>query len=251
MEAIKVEFPSRQGQLLAGILDLPDEPRAFAIYAHCFTCGKDIPVAYRIAKYLAQHGIAVLRFDFSGIGDSEGEFSDTNFTTNIEDVLSSAEFLSDQYQAARLLVGHSLGGTAAIGAASSLPEVRAVATIASPNKPSHVMEHFEEAKSMLAEKDEVEIKIMGRPFVIRRAFIEDLESYDCERLVQNMDKPILVMHSPNDQVVTIAEATKIFSAARHPRSFISLDTIDHLLKSKDDTDYVAANILSWASRYIS
>lgn len=251
MKSIKIEFPNKQKQTLSGILDLPEKPVAFAIYTHCFTCGKDIPVAYRIAKYLAQNNIAVLRFDFTGIGDSEGAFADTNFTTNIEDIIFAAEFLRKNYQAPKLLIGHSLGGTAAIGAAASLPEVRAVATIASPNKPSHVLEHFEQAKEQLAEKELAEIEIMGRPFSIRKSFIEDLESYDCEQLVQAMDKPILVMHSPIDNVVSIAEASKIFTAANHPRSFVSLDTIDHLLKHKDDANYVAANIFAWASRYIA
>ena len=251
MKSTPINFPNQQGELLAGILDQPPLPTAFAIYVHCFTCSKDIPAAFHISKLLASNNISVLRFDFTGLGDSQGDFSDTNFTTNINDIICAADYLRENLEAPKLLIGHSLGGTASIAAAAQINEVNAVATIASPNKPSHVLGHFEYVKQKLAVQTEILIDLMGREFTIKKQLLDDIESYDQKPIIESLKKPILIMHSPTDRVVSIQEASNLFMAAKHPKSFMSLDAIDHLISNKEDAQYIANNITNWASRYIS
>lgn len=251
MKTIKLKFKNKTDISLAGILNLPDSPISFAIYAHCFTCSKDIPVAYHICKTLAQKNIATLRFDFTGLGDSAGEFSDSSFSTNIDDIISTSDYLRSHYQSPKLLIGHSLGGTAAIAAAGKLDNIKAVATIASPHKPSHVLTHFEEVKNALQQQDETTADILGREFIIKKQLLNDIESYDHQSLIENLDLPILILHSPTDKTVSIQEASNLFMAATHPKSFMSLDTIDHLVSEKSDAQYIAGNIFSWAYRYIT
>ena len=251
MKTIKLQFNNKNNLSLAGILNLPKSPIAFAIYAHCFTCSKDIPAAYHICKTLAHNHIATLRFDFTGLGDSAGEFSDTSFSSNIEDIISASDYLQSHYQSPKLLIGHSLGGTAAIAAAGKLGNIKAVATIASPHKPSHVLTHFEEVKNALQQQEETTVDILGREFIIKKQLLNDIESYDQQPLIESLDIPILILHSPTDKTVSIQEASNLFMAATHPKSFMSLDTIDHLVSEKTDAHYIAGNISSWAYRYIN
>ncbi len=250
MKSEKLAFKNKQQLSLAGILDLPESPSAYAVYAHCFTCSKDISAAFHISKYLANNNIAVLRFDFTGLGDSEGNFSDTNFSSSVEDIRSATEFLKLNYQSPKLLVGHSLGGTAALSAAHQLPDIQAITTIASPNKPSHVLKHLEEVQKELLHKPAITIELMGREFTIKKQLLDDLLSYDEKPIAEDINTPLLIMHSPQDKIVSIQEASNIFTSAMHPKSFFSLDSIDHLISNKDDAQYLAKNILSWASRYI-
>lgn len=250
MKSIRVNFKNKSDFSLAGILDLPASPNSFAVYAHCFTCSKDLPAAFHICKSLARDRIATLRFDFTGLGDSEGNFSDTTFSTNIDDIVSASDFLQSNYQPPRLLVGHSLGGTAAIGAAGKLDNISAVTTIASPHKPSHVLTHFEQVKKILEQQEQTSIDVSGREFVIKKRMLNDIESYDQIELVEKLGKPILIMHSPTDKTVTIQEASNLFMAAAHPKSFVSLNTIDHLVSEKSDAQYIGKIIASWAQRYI-
>ena len=250
MKSTPVNFPNQQGELLAGILDQPPSPIAFAIYAHCFTCSKDIPAAFHISKLLANSNISVLRFDFTGLGNSQGDFSDTNFTTNVCDIICAADYLRDNFKAPKLLIGHSLGGTASIAAATKIKEVNAVATIASPNKPSHVLTHFEYVKQKLSQQAEISIDLIGREFTIKKQLLDDIESYNQKPIIENLKKPILIMHSPTDTVVSVQEASNLFTAAKHPKSYLSLDVIDHLASNKEDAEYIANNIVHWANRYI-
>lgn len=250
MQSIRVEFRNKNNITLSGILDLPASPVNFAVYAHCFTCSKDIPAAFHICKTLARNHIATLRFDFTGLGDSNGEFSDTSFSSNINDIIAASDFLLANYQPPGLLVGHSLGGTAAIGAAARLASIKAVTTIASPHKPSHVLKHFEDVKKILQNRKETTIDIMGREFAIKKQLLDDIESFDNKEIVEALAKPILIMHSPEDKTVSVQEASNLFIAARHPKSFISLDLIDHLISEKSDAQYIGNLIASWALKYI-
>ena len=192
-----------------------------------------------------------MRFDFTGLGDSEGGFSETNFTTNINDIISASNYLHDNYQEPKLIIGHSLGGTAAVAAVTQLNNVKAVATIASPNKPSHVLGHFEEVKNVLKEKPETSVNILDREFIIKKQLLEDIESYDQVEIIEKLNKPILIMHSPSDKTVSIEEASNLFMGAKHPKSFISLDDIDHLISDKAYAEYIAKNIFSWSDKYLS
>ncbi|WP_237067690.1 alpha/beta hydrolase family protein [Microbulbifer guangxiensis] len=246
----KVHFPNGHGQTLAGILELPDDkPRAYALFAPCFTCGKDVLAASRISRRLAELGFAVLRFDFTGLGDSEGSFSDTNFSTNVSDLLSAATYLRNEHHPVDLLIGHSLGGAAALAAAAQIPEAHAIATIAAPADPDHVIKQFSCALDTISEKGAAEVKLAGRPFVIRQHFIEDLDQHDMG-YIRELDRPLLIYHSPIDQTVSIEEAAAIYNRAMHPKSFISLDDADHLLTEKADALFVADTLAAWAGRYI-
>ncbi len=250
MQSIRVDFNNKSNITLSGILDLPKSPVSFAVYAHCFTCSKDIPAAFHICKTLARNHIATLRFDFTGLGDSKGIFSGTTFSSNITDIIAASDFLCEHYRPPELLVGHSLGGTAAIAAAAQLASIKAVTTIASPHKPSHVLNHFKDAKDLLQHSQETTIEIMGREFTIKKQLLDDIESFDNKKIVEKLAKPILIMHSPEDKTVSIQEASTLFVAARHPKSFISLDTIDHLISEKTDAKYIGNVISSWALKYI-
>ncbi|MCL6268773.1 alpha/beta fold hydrolase [Sansalvadorimonas sp. 2012CJ34-2] len=245
----KVQFESH-GHNLAGLLETPDsQVRSYALFAHCFTCGKDMAAASRIARALTQHGIAVLRFDFTGLGNSDGDFANTNFSSNIQDLLAAAEYLRSKYQAPTLLIGHSLGGAAVLGVAEKVPEARAVVTIGAPHHAEHVAHNFTTSRNEIEQKGEAQVDLAGRKFVIKKQFLEDIENQ--QRDIRNMKKALLVMHSPIDTTVEISEAEKIYKEARHPKSFICLDSADHLLTRKEDAEYAASLIASWAERYIS
>jgi len=245
----KIEFNSA-GKVLRGLLETPDtDVRFYALFAHCFTCGKDINSASRISRALVSRGIAVLRFDFTGLGNSDGDFSNTNFSSNIEDLLAAVDFLRENYSAPKLLVGHSLGGAAVLGVASKVQEVKAIATIGAPSDAAHVAHNFAFAIEDIESKGEAIVKLGAREFTIKKQFLDDIKSYD-NAYIGKLGKALLVMHAPLDGTVSIKEAEKIYVAAKHPKSFISLDGADHLLTHKVDADYVAATISTWVSRYL-
>ena len=247
----RVTFPGSQGAQLAARLDLPaGPPRAFALFAHCFTCGKDIAAASRIANALTDLGFGVLRFDFTGLGMSDGEFENTNFTSNAGDLVAAADWLRREHRAPQLLVGHSLGGAAVLAVAADIPEVRAVATIGAPASPDHVTDIFESSLDEIAEAGVAEVRLAGRPFTIRQQFVDDLRNHVITDRVATMKRALLVMHSPIDNSVSIDHASQIFAAARHPKSFISLDGADHLLSNRDDARFAANAIGAFADRYI-
>ena len=251
MKSLKLEFPGHDGSLLAARLDLPmGEPRAWALFAHCFTCGKDIFAASRISAGLVESGLAVLRFDFTGLGTSEGEFANTDFSSNVDDLVCAAEYLRAHHQAPALLVGHSLGGAAVLAAAGRMPEVRAVATVAAPAEPVHVTHLFGSHVEAIREHGALEVDLGGRPFTITRAFLDDLESTRLRDRVANLGRALLVLHSPRDEIVGADQARRIYEAARHPKSFVSLDSADHLLRRREDAVYAARVIAVWAERYL-
>ncbi|WP_394777558.1 alpha/beta hydrolase family protein [Undibacterium sp.] len=252
MRVERSEFLGTDGQKLSARLDAPDgDIRAYALFAHCFTCGKDVFAASRIAQALTAHGIAVLRFDFTGLGASEGEFANTNFSSNVADLVAAANYLREQHQAPRLLIGHSLGGAAVLAAAAEMPEVQAVVTVAAPSDPSHVTGLFKDHIDKIQSDGEAEVQLAGRPFRIKRQFLLDAAEHSLNEKIARLRRALLVMHSPRDTTVDIANAMQIFTAARHPKSFISLDDADHLLSRKEDAIYVANMIASWSQRYIS
>jgi uncharacterized OsmC-like protein/esterase/lipase len=245
----KIEFPS-QGQHLAGLLETPDQTiRAYVLFAHCFTCGKDIAAASRISRFLVQHGFAVFRFDFTGLGNSDGDFANTNFSSNTEDLLSAAQFLEQHYEAPQLLIGHSLGGAAVLAMAAQLPKVKAVVTIGAPYEASHVIHNFDAHLDTIETKGCAKVSLGTREFTIKKQFLDDLRNQTTEH-IQHLNKALLVLHSPIDLTVDISDAEKIYKAAKHPKSFVSLDTADHLLSKSLDSEYVAQMISGWASRYI-
>ena len=245
----KLEFPS-QGQTLAGLLETPDQAvRAYVLFAHCFTCGKDIAAASRISRFLVQYGFAVFRFDFTGLGNSDGDFANTNFSSNTEDLLSAAHFLQQNYQAPELLIGHSLGGAAVLAMAAQLPKVKAVVTIAAPFEASHVLHNFDAHLETIETDGQVKVSLGPREFTVKKQFLDDLRSQTTDH-IKHLNKALLVLHSPVDLTVDITDAEKIYKAAKHPKSFVSLDTADHLLSKVIDSEYVAQTISGWASRYI-
>ncbi len=246
----KIEFPGTGGTLLAARLDQPAQPRAFALFAHCFTCGKDIFAASRIAEVLASRGIAVLRFDFTGIGSSEGEFANTNFSSNVRDLVAAADYLRQNHGVPSLLIGHSLGGAAVLAAAKHVPDATAVVTIGAPASATHVTHNFAADLADIVEKGTAEVSLAGRTFTITRQFLDDLAAQNFLDDLGAMKKALLVCHAPLDEYVGIDNATTIFTAARHPKSFLSLDTADHLLRKRADAIYVADVIANWATRYL-
>ncbi|MBT2321001.1 alpha/beta hydrolase [Variovorax paradoxus] len=252
MKVERLDFPGAQGRKLAARMDAPDGPvRAYALFAHCFTCGKDIFAASRIAQTLTEHGIGVLRFDFTGLGASEGEFANTNFSSNIGDLVAAADHMRRAYQAPALLIGHSLGGAAVLAVAGDIPEVRAVVTVAAPSDPTHVTGLFRDSIDQIQAEGEAEVQLAGRPFRIRREFLTDAAEHNLDEKIGHLRRALLVMHAPRDTTVDIANATHIFLAARHPRSFVSLDDADHLLTRKRDAVYAANLIAAWSDRYLS
>jgi putative redox protein len=247
----RITFPGADGQKLAARLDAPDAAAsAYALFAHCFTCGKDVFAASRIAQQLTVHGIAVLRFDFTGLGASEGEFANTNFSSNVADLVAAAAHLRQAYQAPALLIGHSLGGAAVLAAAGQVPESRAVVTIAAPSDVRHVSGLFGDRVPEIEAAGEAEVLLEGRPFRIKRQFLRDAAEQDLAAKVTQLRRALLVMHSPRDTTVDISNATRIFTAAKHPKSFISLDTADHLLTAREDAVYAANLIAAWVVRYL-
>ena len=251
MRAERFDFPNASGQTLAALLERPaSEPVAYALFAHCFTCSKDNLAAKRISEALAARGIAVLRFDFTGLGASEGEFANTDFSSNVGDLVAAADHLRRTKQAPTLLIGHSLGGAAVLAAAHQVPEVKAVATIAAPSDPSHVTNLFKDQVADIRAQGEGEVVLDGRPFRIRSEFLDDVAEQNLLARVRDLHKALLVLHAPTDQLVSIDNASQIFLAARHPKSFVSLDNADHLLTRRRDAIYAAHVIAAWAERYI-
>lgn len=247
----KFTFPGAQGQELAARLDMPDgTPKAFVLFAHCFTCSKDIFAAARIAGALADRGFGVLRFDFTGLGASDGEFANTNFSSNIEDLIAAARHLRKTHRAPAILVGHSLGGAAVLGAAAALPEVKAIATIGAPFDAAHVVQNFSAKLNEIESQGVAEVSLAGRRFTIKKQFLDDVSQHDMSGRIGNLHKALLVFHAPRDSVVGIENAGEIFKAARHPKSFVSLDDADHLLSRHADAVYVADVLSAWAQRYI-
>ena len=249
----RIRFTNRTGMQLAGNLELPPGGhwQATALFAHCFTCTRNIKAARNITRALADAGFAVLRFDFTGLGESEGDFADTNFSSNLDDLEDAATWLAEKLAAPQLLVGHSLGGTAVLAVGERLDSVRAIATLAAPAQADHMLEHFGPGNLEVIEKDgSAEIQLDGRPFRIRRDFVEDARRHSFEGRLRKLRRALLVMHSPSDRIVSIDNAQKIFEAALHPKSFISLDDADHLMPEEADSRYAGGLIAAWASRFL-
>jgi putative redox protein len=251
MPTERFQFTGEGGHQLAASLDMPDqEPIAYALLAHCFTCGKDVLAAKRIAVALAAKGIAVLRFDFTGLGSSEGDFANSTFSSNVADLVRAADHLRETRKAPAILIGHSLGGAAILAAAGKIPEARAVVTIAAPSDPAHVTGLFGDRIEDIRKHGKVEVSLAGRPFDISREFLDDIAEQNLMTQVTNLHKALLIMHAPSDDTVGIENATRIFVAARHPKSFVSLAGADHLLSQRRDSAYVADVIAAWATRYL-
>jgi len=249
---MRINFPGANGHELAARLDLPvGAPRAYALFAHCFTCSKDLAAARRIAQGLAQEGIGVLRFDFTGLGHSEGEFANTNFSSNVGDLLAATNYMRRELKAPAILIGHSLGGAAVLAAAREIAEVKAVATIGAPSDVGHVLHQFGASIDDVRQQGETEVKLAGRPFTIQRQFVEDAERQNLAEKIANMKKALLILHAPRDETVGIDNATEIFVAAKHPKSFVSLDDADHLLTRDEDAAYAARVIAAWAARFLA
>jgi putative redox protein len=247
----KITFPGRGGEL-AGALELPESQAiGFALFAHCFTCGKDSIAASRVSRHLAAAGIGVLRFDFTGLGGSDGDFASSHFSANIEDIVAAADYLRTEYTAPTLLIGHSLGGTAVLAAAARVAEAKAVVAIAAPSSPDHILTQFGASLEAIERDGEADVNLGGRTFRLDRSFLHDLSSHPMPATIRGLRKALLIMHSPVDSVVGIDEASEIFSAALHPKSFVSLDDADHLLSRPDDAEFVAATIAGWSARYFT
>ena len=251
MPSETIEFKNNAGLSLSARLDLPaGDPVATALLAHCFTCTKDLPAARRIAARLSAMGFAVMRFDFTGLGQSEGRFAQTDFTSNVDDLIAASAYLTERNLTPSLLIGHSLGGAAVLKAAAQLPQIKGVVTLGAPFDPAHVTHHFASAIPDIIAKGSAEVTLGGRPFTIGKQFVEDVQGIEIEAAVRNLNAALLVMHSPVDETVGIENASQIFGAARHPKSFVTLDGADHLLRSPEDAEYAAGVIAAWAERYI-
>lgn len=251
MPTEKIVFSGHDGSELSARLDTPGGPHlATALFAHCFTCSKDIPAARRIAARLAGMGIAVLRFDFTGLGHSAGEFANTSFTSNVDDLLAAARYLEGRNMGPTVLIGHSLGGAAVLKAASLLPTVKAVATLGAPFDPGHVTHNFADALPDIMEHGTAEVSLGGRPFTIGSAFVEDVQAEALAPAIAKIDAALLVLHAPRDAIVGIENASQIFSTAKHPKSFVTLDDADHLITRAQDAEYAADVIVTWATRYL-
>lgn len=251
MSREKVVFENGSGMKLSGLLEYPEgDVFAYALFAHCFTCTKDISAASRISRALASRNIGVLRFDFTGLGNSDGDFANTNFSSNIEDLVSAADFLRERYMAPALLIGHSLGGTAVLAAAARIPEPVGVVTVGAPSDPRHLAKQFHCNIDAIRDHGAGEVSLGGRTFTITRQFLDDIEKQNLAENVRTLGKALLIFHAPSDEIVSITEAAAIYRAASHPKSFVSLDTANHLLTNKADAEYVAAVIAAWAGRYL-
>ncbi len=248
----RIHFANRRGQQLAGTVELPagGEWRATALFAHCFTCGRNLKAARHITRALADAGYAVLRFDFTGLGESEGDFADTSFSSNLDDLEDAAQWLQDTLAPPQLLVGHSLGGTACLAVAERLPSVRAIATLAAPASPAHVLKQLDTDLDAIARDGESSVTLAGRDFRIRNDFVQDARAHDLAPRLRRLRRALLVLHGPRDSVVSIDQAQEIFTAALHPKSFMSLDDADHLLSERADAVYAAQVIASWAMRFL-
>ncbi len=252
MKSKKISFKNRDGVTLSARLEMPvtHKPQHFAIFAHCFTCSKDLRAVRNIADGLTNKGFGLLRFDFTGLGQSEGDFSETNFSSQVSDLLSACSYMKENHKPPVLMIGHSLGGTAALIAASELPDLRAVATIGSPADPLHVKHLIESDIDEIKSEGKAKVTIAGRSFTIKSQFLEDLEKNSIKNRLKKLKKSLLILHSPQDRIVSIGEAEKIYTAAMHPKSFVSLDGADHLLSREEDGLYTGELIASWAKRYL-
>ena len=252
MQFQKIVFPNSKGERLAARLDLPadEKPVAYAIFAHCFTCTKNFKAAVNIDRALAGVGIAVLRFDFTGLGESEGEFAETNFSTNVADLVAASRYLEDSFEAPKLLIGHSLGGAAVLRAAEQIPSCVAVATIAAPAEVSHIRNALGSDLDGIEREGVAEVKLAGRTFKITRQFVDDLEQTRMEQSIHNLKRPLLVLHSPADEFVGIENALRIFEKADYPKAFVSLDGADHLLSKREDSLYAASLLAAWSGKYL-
>lgn len=252
MNLQKVVFKNKDGQFLSGRLELPAHrhPHNFVLFAHCFTCNKHFISIKNISRALTSSGFGVLRFDFTGLGESEGDFEDTNFSGNVEDLLSAASFLEKEYKAPTVIIGHSLGGAAVIFAAAQLTSVKAVATINAPSNPKHVQHLFKSSIEEINSTGKALVNFGGRDFTIKKHFIDDLETKSVTDIVKSFNKALLILHSPQDTVVSVKNAEEIYVSAKHPKSFVSLDKADHMLSNKSDSQYVGSVIASWATRYL-
>jgi putative redox protein len=252
MSPQRITFPGHDGNTLAARLDLPDGPHlATALFAHCFTCGKDIPAARRIAARLAGMGIAVLRFDFTGLGHSEGEFANTSFTSNVDDLIAGCTYLDSQGMPPSLMIGHSLGGAAVLMAAARLEQIKAVATLGAPFDPAHVTHNFTQALPEISANGVAEVSLGGQPVKIGQKFIEDVAQSTLAPAIAKLNAALLVLHAPRDSIVSIDNASQIFGAAKHPKSFVTLDDADHLITRATDAEYAADVITTWATRYLT
>ena len=251
MSIERFTFPGHSGDDLAARLDMPEGPHlATALFAHCFTCGKDITAARRIAARLAAMGIAVLRFDFTGLGHSGGEFANTTFSSNVDDLIRAAGHLAERDMAPSLMIGHSLGGAAVLKAAGQIDSVKAVVTIGAPFDPGHVTHNFGDALDIIAESGKAEVALAGRPFIVSKDFVDDVSAAALKPAISSLRKALLVMHAPRDATVGVENATQIFLAAKHPKSFVTLDDADHLISRPEDAEYAADVISAWAGRYL-
>lgn len=252
MKSRKLQFANDRGEQLAAILDLPDDetPLAYALFAHCFTCSKYFKVGLHIARALCREKIAVLRFDFTGLGESEGDFADSNFSSNIRDLVAAAGYLEREYAPPALLVGHSFGGAAVLWAAGELPSVKAVATLAAPYDPAYLLRHLGEQRQVIETRGEASVDLGEKQVLLKRQLLEDLEARHPAQVIGGLKRPLLVLHAPTDQTVGIDNAAKIYQAARHPKSFVSLDRADHLLSDERDAGYAGQMIATWAKRYL-
>ncbi len=252
MKIKKETFENKDGEKISAVLDLPvdQKPHNYAVFAHCFTCSKNLSAVKNISRALTSNGFGVLRFDFTGLGESEGDFSDTNFSSNVDDLINVTEQFGKKYAAPTLLIGHSLGGAAAIVAANSLPEIKAVATIAAPSNTEHVKKLLTSDIDEIKTKGEATVNLSGRKFKIKKQFIDDLDNNNIQKIVKKWGKSLLIFHSPLDEIVGIDNASEIFTAAKHPKSYISLHDADHLLSEPKDSLYVGETISMWASGYL-
>ncbi|MEQ9307864.1 MAG: alpha/beta fold hydrolase [Balneolaceae bacterium] len=252
MPSKKVEFTGALGETLAAKLDLPEEKKikAYALFAHCFTCSKDLKAVGNITRQLAEVGIATLRFDFTGLGESAGDFANTNFSSNIDDLVAACRFLSKEYESPSILIGHSLGGAAVLQAANQMESIKAVATIGAPAEPEHVKQNFEMSLDEIEKTGEAKVTLAGRPFTIKKQFVDDLEEVKMKEYIKHLDRALIIFHSPIDNTVGVENAQKIFMAAKHPKSFISLDEADHLLHQKEDSEFVGKVLGTWSEKYI-
>ncbi len=252
MPTQKVKFTNKKGYNLSAKIDLPlkKNPYPFVIFAHVFTGNKNLVASKHISRALTMHGFGVMRFDFTGLGESEGDFSDTNFSSNVEDLEAAAEYISREYMAPAVLVGHSLGGAAAIFASAKIESIKAVVSIGSPSYPEHVTHLLKDKKEEIEKNGCAQVDIGGRNFMIKKQFLDDLQAQNHIPIIKNLGKALLVMHSPQDTIVGIENAANIYKLAKHPKSFITLDRADHMLTNKDDAFYAGSVIASWVKRYI-
>jgi putative redox protein len=252
MRSERIKFNNKEGIQLSARLDFPvdQKPLAFAIFAHCFTCNKNFHAVKNISKGLTSNGIAVLLFDFTGLGQSEGEFESTTFTTNIQDLFAASDFLSENYEAPKIIIGHSLGGAAALFAAQQLENIKAAVCIAAPFNPYHVTNLLADDLEKIKKEGKAKVNIGGRSFTIGQSFIDDLDDHKPEKAAKDLRKALLIMHSPQDNVVSIENAAKIYQAAMHPKSFISLDGADHLMQEESDSIYAGSMIAHWVRKYL-